>query len=180
MDAIFDAVGKDAVQADPGFQAWLKSSESWVHTYAAFKVQLSREKAFNNKWHDCTQWSKGQSEVQSIVNPAGQDYDQVLRVYFMQYHLHLQLLEASKVPHHVHNPQHFQSLDLTYCHEFCPGAMMHTYAVTFSRVVSFLEYCYEPDAWYPSLNIAMSLTQPTHLVGSMRNTRGSLSRVTSP
>jgi 4-alpha-glucanotransferase len=97
MDAIFDAVGKDAVQADPGFQAWLKSSESWVHTYAAFKVQLAREKAFNNKWHDCTQWSKGQSEVQSIVNPAGQDYDQVLRVYFMQYHLHLQLLESSKV-----------------------------------------------------------------------------------
>lgn len=96
MDAIFDAVGALKVEEDPGFQAWLKASKSWVKMYAAFKVQLSRERGVNNKWFDCTQWSKGPSEAEQLVNPAGSDYSQVMRVYFTQYHLHLQLLEASK------------------------------------------------------------------------------------
>ena len=52
--------------------------------------------AFNNKWYDCTTWSKRANEVQAIINPGSGDFDQVARVYFVQYHLHVQLLEASK------------------------------------------------------------------------------------
>eukprot|EP00282_Hemiselmis_andersenii_P005405 CAMPEP_0114134328 /NCGR_PEP_ID=MMETSP0043_2-20121206/14095_1 /TAXON_ID=464988 /ORGANISM="Hemiselmis andersenii, Strain CCMP644" /LENGTH=864 /DNA_ID=CAMNT_0001227953 /DNA_START=33 /DNA_END=2623 /DNA_ORIENTATION=+ len=96
MDAIYDLVGRDQILADPGFQEWLSASESWVKVYAAFKVQLVKEKSFNNKWFDTSCWSKGVSETEAIVSHHSEDYDKVVRVYFTQYHLHLQLLEASK------------------------------------------------------------------------------------
>jgi len=96
MDGIFDAVGRDKVLADEGMMAWVEKNKKWLLPYAGFKVQMGKERSFNNKWFDCTTWSKRASEVESIVNSGSPDYDQVARVYFVQYHLHLQLLEASK------------------------------------------------------------------------------------
>mmetsp|Transcript_55312 Transcript_55312/g.115704 ORF Transcript_55312/g.115704 Transcript_55312/m.115704 type:complete len:839 (-) Transcript_55312:278-2794(-) len=96
IDAIFDTVGQAKVLEDPEFQAWLQHSESWVKTYAAFKVQLGKEKNCNNKWFDATTWGKRATETATMVAPGGPDYGTVVRTYFVQYHLHLQLLEASK------------------------------------------------------------------------------------
>lgn len=96
MDGIFDAVGRDKVLADDSMMAWVEKNKKWILPYAGFKVQMGKERSFNNKWCDCTTWSKRASEVESIVNSGSPDYDQVARVYFVQYHLHLQLLEASK------------------------------------------------------------------------------------
>ena len=62
---------------DEGFQAWFKHAESWVKTYAAFKVQLGKERSINNKWFDVTRWSKGVGEVNNIVSKASSDYQQV-------------------------------------------------------------------------------------------------------
>ncbi|MGB1604374.1 MAG: hypothetical protein ACPIOQ_67210, partial [Promethearchaeia archaeon] len=40
----------------------------WLEPYAGFKVQMMKEREFNNKWWDCTTWSKRASEISSIVN----------------------------------------------------------------------------------------------------------------
>ena len=95
MDAIFEKVGLEKVMADPALQAWAKKQRSWLSTYAAFKVQLDKERTCNNKWSDCTTWSLKPSQAESLVNEAGADWPAVARVYFTQYHLHVQLLEAS-------------------------------------------------------------------------------------
>ena len=96
MDGIFDVLGRDKVLSDEGLQKWVEANKKWLEPYAAFKVQMIKERSFNNKWFDCTTWSKRASEVQSIINSGSPDYNQVVRVYFVQYHLHVQLLEASK------------------------------------------------------------------------------------
>ena len=31
-------------------QAWAEKQSSWLKTYAAFKVQLDKERTYNNKW----------------------------------------------------------------------------------------------------------------------------------
>lgn len=93
IDATFDQVGQDKVMGDPDMQAWIEANKSWLHTYAAFKVQLNKERGVNNKWFDCTTWGKRAGDADSILKS---DPTQVARVYFVQYHLHLQLLEASK------------------------------------------------------------------------------------
>jgi len=94
-DAIFDKVTQEKVLEDEDFQKWLKKQDHWVKTYAAFKVQLNKERQFNNKWWDSSTWTTRASQAEAIVHPHGQDYNQVARVYFTQYHLHVQLLEAT-------------------------------------------------------------------------------------
>ncbi len=76
-------------------QAWAEKQRSWLRTYAAFKVQLDKERTCNNKWSDCTTWALKPSQAESLVNEAGADWPAVARVYFTQYHLHVQLLEAT-------------------------------------------------------------------------------------
>mmetsp|Transcript_59783 Transcript_59783/g.140742 ORF Transcript_59783/g.140742 Transcript_59783/m.140742 type:complete len:838 (-) Transcript_59783:164-2677(-) len=96
MDSIYDTVSRQKIEGDKEMMEWVGKNKGWLEAYAAFKVQLNKERGFNNQWFDCTKWSKRASEAGAIVSPSGSDYDQVLRVYFTQYHLHLQLLEASK------------------------------------------------------------------------------------
>ena len=96
IDAIYDKIGQKAVMADPGFVAWLEESKSWSQTYAAFKVTLAKERSFNNKFHDCTTWRSRASDAPMITDPKGADFDPVARVYFIQYHLHRQLLDATR------------------------------------------------------------------------------------
>ena len=96
MDAIFDAVGRDKILEDADFVKYIKDNEKWLMPYAAFKVQLAKERTFNNQWFDCTKWSRRIDDAAVITSPQGGDYDHVVRVYFTQYHLHCQLIEASR------------------------------------------------------------------------------------
>jgi len=43
---------------------------------------------------DCTTWALKPSQADSLVNEASADWPAVARVYFTQYHLHVQLLEV--------------------------------------------------------------------------------------
>lgn len=43
----------------------------------ALMAAPSRTAAFNNKWYDCTTWSKRASEVQALIDPGSADFDQV-------------------------------------------------------------------------------------------------------
>ena len=78
------------VMGDEGIQAWVENNKRWLEPYAAFKVQMQKEKGFNNKWWDCTTWSKKASEVQSIVNSGSHDYHQV--------HLNPKHAPCSRIP----------------------------------------------------------------------------------
>ncbi|KAJ1471613.1 glycoside hydrolase [Baffinella frigidus] len=96
IEAIYDKVGQKAAMADPEFCKWLEESKSWSQTYAAFKVTLAKERGFNNKFHDCTTWRSRASDAPAITDPMGAEFDPVARVYFIQYHLHRQLLDATR------------------------------------------------------------------------------------
>ncbi|KAJ1480762.1 glycoside hydrolase [Baffinella frigidus] len=114
MDSLFDSVGRDKILEDADFNTYVKNNAEWLVPYAAFKVQLSKERTFNNQcntafkiqlsqertfnnqWFDCTKWSKRVEDAAIITSLQGGDYDQVVRVYFTQYHLHVQLVEASR------------------------------------------------------------------------------------
>ena len=77
MDGIFDAVGRDRVMGDADLMAWVENNRKWLDPYAGFKVQMGKERSFNNKWYDCTTWSKRASEVQALIDPGSPDFDQV-------------------------------------------------------------------------------------------------------
>jgi hypothetical protein len=47
------------------------------------------------RW-DCTTWRIKPENAKSMLDTASSDYTAVARVYFVQYHLHLQLLSASR------------------------------------------------------------------------------------
>jgi hypothetical protein len=47
------------------------------------------------RW-DCTTWRIKPENAKSMLDTASSDYAAVARVYFVQYHLHLQLLSASR------------------------------------------------------------------------------------
>jgi len=96
MDAIFDHVGLASVMKDQGLRAWAEKQGGWLKTYAAFKVQLDKERQFNNKWFDCTTWGVKASQAHALVEEGSPDWIAVSRVYFVQYHLHLQLQTATR------------------------------------------------------------------------------------
>jgi 4-alpha-glucanotransferase len=84
MDGIFDKVGIDKIMEDEDMLKWIEANKKWLEPYAGFKVQMMKEREFNNKWWDCTTWSKRASEISSIVNSGSPDFDKIARVYFVQ------------------------------------------------------------------------------------------------
>ena len=80
MNAIFDKVGLEAVMADEGIRAWAAEQSSWLKTYAAFKVQLEKERGYNNKWWDCTTWRVRAADADAIAAEKAADWPQVARV----------------------------------------------------------------------------------------------------
>ena len=55
------------------------------------------------RW-DCTTWRIKPENAKSMLDTASSDYAAVARVYFVQYHLHLQLLSASPPPGNFWTP----------------------------------------------------------------------------
>ena len=73
MDAIFDHVGLASVMKDQGLRGWAEKQGGWLKTYAAFKVQLHKERQFNNKWFDCTTWGVKASQADALAQ-EGSDF----------------------------------------------------------------------------------------------------------
>jgi len=79
-------VREEQIMEDMDLKKWVGDNASWLKVYADFKVQLNKERGINNKWFDCTTWSRFRWCTSSRL---------VAQVYSQQYHLHLQLKQVS-------------------------------------------------------------------------------------
>lgn len=85
---------KDKFLADPDYQAFFKKNEEWLAPYAAFSCLRDRYKTCDySKWGPYAVYDK--KKIDEFVSPQSNQYDDVAVHYFIQYHLHKQLLEAS-------------------------------------------------------------------------------------
>ncbi|MFA6870902.1 MAG: 4-alpha-glucanotransferase [Bacteroidaceae bacterium] len=85
--------GKKELATD-GFKAFFENNKEWLKPYAAFSHLRNVYKTANFR-----EWPKYQTfnskEIDKLCNKKSKDYDHIALYYFVQYHLHLQLLATS-------------------------------------------------------------------------------------
>ena len=85
---------KDEFLAVEGFREFFENNRSWLVPYAAFCYLRDK-----NGTSDFTQWkiysNYNKESIQKYVSPRARHYDQIALQYFIQYHLHLQLKDAT-------------------------------------------------------------------------------------
>lgn len=90
--------GEGEFVKDEDFQKFYESNNHWLLPYAAFC--FLRDKYGTA---DFSQWKThsvfNQQEAERLASPKNKSYKQILFYYFIQYHLHLQLKEATDYAH---------------------------------------------------------------------------------
>ena len=85
---------KEEFLADEGFRQFFESNKNWLVPYAAFCYLRDK-----NATSDFTHWkiysNYNKEAIEKYVAPRARHYDQVALQYFIQYHLHLQLKDAT-------------------------------------------------------------------------------------
>jgi len=88
------AVQKEAFHTDENFRTFFKHNQDWLVPYAAFCYLRDK-----NNTCDFSQWkiysTYDKTAIEKYVAPKSRHYDQIGLQYFIQYHLHLQLKEAT-------------------------------------------------------------------------------------
>ena len=78
---------------DAGFQAFVQKNEEWLLPYAAFSVLRDQ-----NGTADFRQWGKNsvyrEENIRRLAAPESPYHQDILFYYFLQYQLHVQLLDA--------------------------------------------------------------------------------------
>lgn len=78
---------------DAGFQAFVQKNEEWLLPYAAFSVLRDR-----NGTADFRRWGKNsvyrEENIRRLAAPESPYHQDILFYYFLQYQLHVQLLDA--------------------------------------------------------------------------------------
>ena len=86
---------KEAFLASQGFGAFLKEHGHWLKVYAAFSALRDH---FGTG--DCLRWGNlsavTEEDIESLTAPGSAHFNGVAFYYFLQYHLHLQLSDASR------------------------------------------------------------------------------------
>ena len=92
------AFHKTSFRDDLMYITFFELNRHWLEPYAAFAYLRDKYKTaeFNN-WK--THAVYDESEIQQLVGPDQQHYDEIALHYFTQYHLHLQLKEATEYAH---------------------------------------------------------------------------------
>jgi 4-alpha-glucanotransferase len=89
---------KEEFLADPDYEEFFKRNKHWLAPYAAFCYLRDK-----NKTADFSQWkiysSYDKTAIEKYVSPRAKHYDEIAVQYFIQYHLHLQLKEATEYAH---------------------------------------------------------------------------------
>jgi 4-alpha-glucanotransferase len=100
LDAIHKlyALQKQSFRDDLDFMAFFDLNRHWLEPYAAFSYLRDTYKTA-----DFSTWKKyavyNESEIQELVSPQQKHYDEIAIHYFTQYHLHLQLKNATEYAH---------------------------------------------------------------------------------
>ncbi|HRI20017.1 MAG TPA: 4-alpha-glucanotransferase, partial [Panacibacter sp.] len=89
---------KDALFATADYRQYFELNKHWLIPYAAFCY-------FRDKYNsaDFNQWATNKkyndTEIEALTNPLSETYEKVAIQYFVQYHLHIQLKEATQYAH---------------------------------------------------------------------------------
>lgn len=89
---------KDKFKDDRAYFEFFEINRHWLVPYAAFCYLRDKYKT-----SDYSQWKinsvYNEDEVQKLVDPSANHYDEIALHYFTQYHLHLQLQDATAYAH---------------------------------------------------------------------------------
>jgi 4-alpha-glucanotransferase len=92
------AAQKEECLNDADFQAFFTKDKHWLVPYAAFCYLRDQ-----NGTADFSQWNEygvyDKEAIENFVSPEAKQYDEIFLHYFIQYHLHLQLKEATEYAH---------------------------------------------------------------------------------
>jgi len=100
MDAIqkMYTLKKESFKDDLNYITFFELNRHWLEPYAAFSYLRDTYKTA-----DFGTWEKhaayNESEIQELVSPMQAHYDEIAIHYFTQYHLHLQLQDATRYAH---------------------------------------------------------------------------------
>jgi 4-alpha-glucanotransferase len=90
---------KEDLFKDEEYKKFFDKSKHWLIPYAAFCYLRNRNGTADfSQWQLYSQYNK--PSIYKYVSPKAKHYDSIAVHYFMQYHLHLQLLEATAYAHH--------------------------------------------------------------------------------
>ncbi len=92
------AAEKDSFLEDDDFKDFFKKNKEWLVPYAAFCYlrDINRSADFST-WKKYATYDK--SAIDKFVAPRNKHYDEIAVWYFIQYHLHLQLKDATQHAH---------------------------------------------------------------------------------
>ncbi len=84
--------GKEVLEYEE-FKAFFKDNEDWLIPYAAFSyLRDENHSADFSKWPKYSKYNK--REIEKLTDAGAKDYDKVALYYYIQYQLHLQLLDV--------------------------------------------------------------------------------------
>lgn len=89
---------KDVFLKDINYFEFFDLNREWLLPYAAYCFLRDKYRTA-----DCTKWKSNkiynEEAIQKLASPSQPHYDEICFHYFIQYHLHLQLKEASEYAH---------------------------------------------------------------------------------
>ncbi|WP_321334914.1 4-alpha-glucanotransferase [uncultured Bacteroides sp.] len=84
----------DKVLASNAFNLFFEENKEWLKPYAVFSYLRDAYKTPDfRQWPKCSEFSE--SEIEKMCRPHAADYLHIAIYYYLQYYLHLQLLEAT-------------------------------------------------------------------------------------
>ena len=89
---------KNNFLTDEAFLDFFNANKEWLVPYAAFCSLRDKYGTLNyNEWEDFSEYNS--DKIATFTEPISSHYEEVLFWYFVQYHLHLQLLNATQYAH---------------------------------------------------------------------------------
>ena len=97
LKEIFIAQKEDYLN-NPEFYDFFKTNRHWLVPYAAFcSLRDKNGTADSSQWKAYQEYDK--EAIEKYVSPKAKHYEEIFLQYFIQYHLHLQLKEATEYAH---------------------------------------------------------------------------------
>ena len=92
------SIQKEEFLEDEEYKKFFEKNKHWLIPYAAFSYLRERNGTSDfSKWQLYSSYNK--ASIHKYVSPKAKHFDSIAVYYFAQYHLHLQLLEATDYAH---------------------------------------------------------------------------------
>jgi 4-alpha-glucanotransferase len=89
---------KTALKKDKDYTSFIEENKEWLIPYAAFSYLRDKYKTpDSSKWETHSEYDA--KAIDKMVQPTSKQYDEIAIHYFIQYHLHLQLKDATDYAH---------------------------------------------------------------------------------